>query len=107
MWNAPTRKQLEKLPKLYSTEGTPTKDKIIHMHFFIGNCDWYIAESDGDDTFFGFAIINGDYEMAEWGYMSLEELMEIKIRIFEVDRDLHWKPVKACEVDKIRTAQRW
>jgi len=37
---------------------------------FTGGCDWYITEFDGDDLFFGFAILNSDYEMAEWGYIS-------------------------------------
>ena len=49
MWNAPSKRQLAKLPKLYETESVPLKDKIIHLHFFIGSCDWYIAEFDTDE----------------------------------------------------------
>jgi len=64
MWNQPTRQRLAKIPKLYETENIPLKDKLIYLHFFIGDCDWYIAEFDGD-LFWGFAILNGDYEMAE------------------------------------------
>ena len=44
MWNTPTKEELAKIPRLYETENIPLKDKIIHMHFFIGGCDWYIAE---------------------------------------------------------------
>ena len=70
MWNIPSKEQLAKIPKLYQTEGVLLKDKPIHLHFFLGGCDWYIAEFDGDDTFFGYAIINNDLENAEWGYIS-------------------------------------
>jgi hypothetical protein len=44
MWNTPTREELDRIPKLYETENTPLKEKIIHLHFFIGGCDWYIAD---------------------------------------------------------------
>ena len=44
MWNMPTEEELAKIPMLYETENIPLMDKIIHLHFFIGGCDWYIAE---------------------------------------------------------------
>ena len=102
MWNEPTKEELDKLPRLYETEEGPLAEKLIRLHFFIGNCDWYIAEHDGDDLFWGYAIL-GDPEMAEWGYISFQELRQLKIRPgIEVDRDLYWKQRKASEVDKIR-----
>ena len=67
MWNEPSKERLEKIPRLYETEDTRLQDKLIHLHFFIGGCDWYIGEYDGEDLFWGFAILNEDYEMAEWG----------------------------------------
>ena len=60
MWNIPTSERLGRIPKLYDTEEIPLKDKIIHLHFFMAGCDWYIAEYDGNDLFFGYAILNGD-----------------------------------------------
>jgi hypothetical protein len=109
MWNIPTEKRLAKIPKLYETEHDPLKDKLIYLHFFIGGCDWYIAEFDGD-IFFGFAILNNDYEMAEWGYVSIRELREIKIQGWlEVDCELEeiWQIRKASEIEKIRIAHGW
>jgi hypothetical protein len=50
MWNEPTLEQLAKLPKLYETEKVPLKEKPIYIHFFIGNCDWFISEYDGEDS---------------------------------------------------------
>lgn len=108
MWSKPTEKQLAKIPALYSTEETPLKDKVIHMHFFLGGCDWYAAEYDPTEKiFFGFAILNGDLEMAEWGNFSLDELMSLKVSFLEVDRDRHWTPRPAREVKNIAQAQRW
>lgn len=108
MWNKPSETELESLPPLYSTEGTPLKEKIIHMHFFIGGCDWYAAEYDSEEQlFFGFAILNNDLEMAEWGYFSLPELASLKSSFVEVDRDLFWDPVQAQCVDRICEAQGW
>lgn len=101
MWNEPTASQLARIPKLYGTEKTKPEDKLIYLHFFIGGCDWYIAEYDGENLLFGFAILNQDYQMAEWGDISFAELKSIKIGWLEIDNDLHWHPVPAGEVEKI------
>jgi hypothetical protein len=108
MWNKPGPEELAKIPVFYSTEEVPLKDKIIYMHFFIGGCDWYAAEYDPESqTFFGFAILNDDLEMAEWGYFSLEELSGLKVSFLEVDRDLYFTPKKAIEIERIRKAEGW
>ena len=108
MWNKPTQNDLATIPAFYSTESTPLKDKVIHAHFFIGGSDWYATEYDPkDELFFGFAILNNDLEMAEWGYFSLKELSELKVSFLEVDRDLHWNPTKAQNIGKIAEAQGW
>ena len=74
MWNEPTKQQLSKLPRLYANEKKESlNDVIIHMHFFMGGCDWYAAEFDGDDIFWGFVNLN-DPLNAEWGYFSLKEM---------------------------------
>ena len=101
MWNTPTKRELAQIPKLYETENIPLKDKIIHMHFFIGGCDWYIVECDGGDLFWGYAILNGDTENAEWGYISFKELKELNARGIEVDRDLYWELTPARNISKI------
>jgi len=100
---------LDKIPRLYETENVPLKDKLVLLHFFIGGCDWYACEFDGD-IFFGFAILNNDFEMAEWGYFSFDELKSIKVnKWLEIDCELEdiWKIRRACEIDKIRKAQSW
>lgn len=122
MWNKPDEKRLATLPKLYATENIPTEDKIVHLHFFIGGSDWYAVEFDGEDTFFGYAILNNDFHNAEWGYFSLKELDDLKVPVrmqvggkdysvkmagkmagIEVDCEADWafKPRPAKEVRKI------
>jgi hypothetical protein len=110
MWNEPKKERLAKMPKLYDTEEIPVQDKNIHLHFFLGGSDWFISETDGEDIMFGFCILNNDYEMAEWGYVSLSELRSIKIEGWlEVDCELedHWKVRPAKDVDQIRKACGW
>lgn len=102
MLNKPTEHELRQLPRLYSTENVPAADKIIHMHFFLGSSDWFAVEYDGEDTFFGFAIVNDDEANAEWGYFSLSELAAINFLGFEIDRDVYWKPVRAGDVNVLR-----
>jgi len=102
VWNKPTQKQLEKIPGLYSTEDVPLKDKLIYEHFFIFSSDWYMAEYDpNDEIMFGFAILNNDYQNAEWGNIYYPELIELNVHGFEIERDGYWNPKKAGLVEKI------
>ena len=70
----------------------------------MAGCDWYIVEFDGDDLFFGYAILNGDLDCSEWGYVSFSELKSIKVGFLEVDCELeeHWGDKKVSEVSTIK-----
>ena len=104
MWNSLLPAEIIKfgIPGLYETERVPLEEKMIYLHFFLGSADWYMAEySPVDDLFFGYANL-GDPQMAEWGYISHQELRDIKIGPgIEVDRDRHWTPKKACDIEAI------
>lgn len=105
MWNTPSTEQLTRIPKLYSTEHTPLQDKMVYAHFYVYGCDWYICEvSEDHEYLWGFAILNNDYQCAEWGYVSLSELKGIRIGFVEVDYDMFWKARPALEVDIILKA---
>ena len=103
MWNTPSKQRLNQIPKLYETENTAVANKMVHLHFFLGGCDWYIVEYNGDDTFFGYAILNGDIINAEWGYISFSELQAIKIGFVEVDCELeeYWEIAPAKNIPLI------
>jgi hypothetical protein len=108
VWNEPSKEQLARIPKLYETENVPLKEKQIYLHFFIGGCDWYICEYDGEDLFWGYAILNGDLEMAEWGYVSFQEIEQIKIPPgIEVDCETCWQIKKAIQIENIRMGNHW
>jgi hypothetical protein len=110
MWNTPTPYRLLQIPNLYMTDQVSIEDKLIYLHFFLAGSDWFVAEFDGTDTFFGFVILNGDLRNAEFGYFSLAELQHIKVNGWmEVDCELenHWKIRPASQVDKICQALGW
>ncbi len=93
------------VPKLYATEATATRDKVIHLHYFVGGCDWWLVEyAEAEALGFGYVCL-GDPVCAEWGLVSLVELEAVRVPLggaFDglsvvVERDLHWQPKTATE----------
>jgi hypothetical protein len=72
------------IPPLYAQEKLGD-DAIVYLHYFVGGSDWYITEWT-DDDFFGFAVLNQDYQNAELGYVSKTELTSGSVEL-----DFHWK----------------
>jgi hypothetical protein len=71
-------------------QNTPIMDKIVKAHYFYGSTDWYIFDYDPkDNVFFGYVVLNGDTQMSEAGYISVEELMSVK----RVELDFFWDQV--------------
>ena len=89
----------ERIPKLYATENIPCKKKIIHQRYQIEDLEfyWLIAELDKKKNLaFGYANLNDD-ELAEWGYIDIDELLENGAEL-----DKEWKPCTYKEAtDKI------
>ena len=106
MKNFPSPEQLSNIPSLGETRGILLRDTIIHLHFSIGKvnfCDWYVAEFDGMDTFWGYVILLHDHNNARWRKILYSGLKQIRIRHdLEVDLDVHWKLKKASEIPRIR-----
>jgi hypothetical protein len=102
---------IEAMPKTYETDDVKSNDKIVHLHYFLGDSNWYIVEKDKGQgrkeeketglqygkqyEAYGYAILNGDYEMAEWGYVSIQELIENNVEL-----DFHWSPKSFSEVKR-------
>jgi len=109
MWNTPSKERLARIPRLYDSENTPLQEKQIYLHFFIGGCDWYVAEYDGKDLFFGYAILNNDYQMAEWGYFSFAELKALSFSGIEIDceHEEYFPVRKASAIDPICKGSGW
>jgi len=69
---------LEKCPRLKETDGM--KEHPAIFHYFYGSTDMYVCEYDQEESLmFGFVILNGDLQNAEWGYISLAEILPIPI----------------------------
>ena len=69
---------------------TPLMDKIVKIHYFYGGSDWFIFDYDPKNkVFFGYVVLNGDTQMSEAGYISVDELMSIK----RVELDFFWNQV--------------
>lgn len=64
----------------YNSE-TKLHDKGF-IHYFIGSSDWYVCEVDEDNVGFGFAIINGDTQNAEYGYIDLNDVTTLTLNGF-------------------------
>lgn len=109
MFNKPTQQQLALMPKLYSTDSTPMKDKFVYQHFsFPGGSDWWAMEFDGHDTLFGFVVLRNDFQMSEAGLFSLSELSRIKLHGYmEIECDPNWHIRPAHQVERICIARGW
>ena len=89
---------LAAIPPLYGTEKVSAVDKVVHLHYFTGACDWWVVELDPAERLaFGYVCLGGP-QMAEWGYIALDELAEIFRLPIIVERDLGWTPRPAGEV---------
>ena len=67
-------------PKTYEQEGK-SDGAIIHLHYFIGNCNWYIIEKDSEEAQLqAFGLADLGYG-PEYGYISIEELLENRVEL--------------------------
>jgi hypothetical protein len=84
---------LEQIPAVYSTKDIPLKEKIIKVKYFLANFTWLVTEAeireDGDVEFFGYVINHAAPDCSEWGYFTLNQLMEVKV-FGGVERDLYF-----------------
>jgi hypothetical protein len=94
-------KTLKTMPKTYEQDGLGDKS-IVHLHYFLGNADWYITEKDMGECpdskevseqlqAFGLADLGMGYP--ELGYISIEELKSVGAEL-----DLYWTPKTLAEV---------
>ncbi len=71
----------KKLAKKYSWAGDMDY-WLIYAHFFYGGSDWWVYDWDGkDDVVYAFVCLNGDWQNAESGGVSLHELAENRVEM--------------------------
>lgn len=80
---------LYEMPKTYETDEQGQDAKAV-LHYFNSGPDWYITERDQEEEqiqAFGYAVLNGDTQNAETGYINIQELIG-----HGVELDLYWTP---------------
>jgi Protein of unknown function (DUF2958) len=85
---------VEAMPKTHETKDP--QNPIVSLHYFAGDCHWYIIEKDIEDGVsqaFGYALLNGDLQCAEVGYISITEIVENHVQL-----DFHFSPKPLSEV---------
>ena len=86
---------LEQIPVLYSNEKIKTDSIIIIVKYFLASFTWLVTEcevQEDDVLFYGYVINHGDPDCSEWGYFTLNQLLEVRLHgYFEVERDLYFK----------------
>lgn len=76
-----------------------SQNSIIRLHYFYGGSDWWITQIDLEHRLgYGFVCLNGDWQCAEYGTVSIEELCSLDV----VNIDLYWTPQALLEVVKER-----
>ena len=85
---------VQNAPKLYETNGAE-QHTIVLRYFHPTGTETLVTEIGEDGEAFGFQCLNGDYEMAEFGYLDLNEIKNI--RMMEID----------YHIEKGMTVERW
>lgn len=88
--------QIDSMPVTYEQDGKGDL-ATVHLHYFVGSCDWYITEKDVDGGVrqaYGYAILNGDDENAECGYIAIDEITRCGAEL-----DLYFTP---CSLGAIK-----
>lgn len=68
-------------------------ENIAYLHYFSGGSDWYINNIDENNIAFGYTMLNGDIEMAEFGYIDINEITSLGVEL-----DLYYEPAPFKEV---------
>ncbi len=91
---------IENMPVTYAQDGKGADEVKVCLHYFLGDCHWFITEKDVEDGVsqaFGFAILHGDMICAELGYISISELVETGV---EAEMDFYFAPVSLAQIRK-------
>ena len=84
------------MPETYGQDGKGDQ-ATVHLHYFVGSCDWYITERDSDPDGQGqvqaFGLADLGYG-SELGYISIKEILSCGAEL-----DLHFaqKTLEALE----------
>ncbi len=89
------------LPKLYETEKQLIGDRTAYVRYFfpLGAYTAYLLEYNPEERL-GFGAVTMGYGW-ELGYISLDEMKEVKIHGLGIERDLHFSPTALHEIAEL------
>jgi hypothetical protein len=93
------RELIGAMPKTYEQDGMGDA-AVVHLHYFVGGCDWYITEKDCEDEqlqAFGLADLGHGSEL---GYIAITEITR-----HGAELDLHFKPQTLGEIRAARAGR--
>ena len=94
-----TEELKKEFAKVGRQEGSPDPLVIAKFFYPMSGATWWATEYiPEDECFFGYISLFGDHN-DEWGYFSLQEMQETKIKGIGIERDLYFdiQPMsKAC-----------
>ena len=88
---------VKNMPETYETDGVPMDDKIITLHYFYANMDWYIIEKDmeaDEPQYQAFGLADIGFGLSGGGYISIDEI----ITTTPAEIDLFWTPCTVAEL---------
>lgn len=100
-------KTIRGMPVTYNTEDVETADKALHLHYFGGVVDAWIIERDVGDTpdqngegpqlqaFGKITLFGGGWDEAEWGYISISDLIEAGVEL-----GFYWEAKTVKEMER-------
>lgn len=86
------------LPKLGATEHTADPVAVVKFFHPCAAATWFATEFDGEDTFFGWAMLLPG--CGELGYFSLAEMESVTVMGLGVERDINFTPTPLSEAIK-------
>lgn len=93
-----TKEIAAKMPKFRAQENR--RDPIVYVKLFCpwARATWWLTEYDkNENVAFGFAYL-GDEDMAELGYIDINELSEVSGPFgMQIERDIHFSEVPLSE----------
>lgn len=86
--------RIKEMPVSYDQdhqEPEEPEDRIISLRYYLGDNEWLISEKDmegGVEQAYGFSMIEGDTQNAEWGYINIPELLNVGAEF-----DIYFDPI--------------
>ena len=95
-----TQAQKNKMIKNHNNQdGTKTFKAVVKLFDPTGSATWYLSELNPDDNI-AFGLCDMGY--AELGYVSLDELSTLKVKMgLGIERDLYFTPKTFDELQKV------